>query len=73
MTSLSMLNEMTRIDGLRASVAAMAAAAAVAVSAWHGRAVQRRALADLDDRMLRDIGLAPSTRAAMVAKPIWRI
>jgi uncharacterized protein YjiS (DUF1127 family) len=36
------------------------------------RAEQRRALAELDERMLKDVGIAPSTAAREIAKPFWR-
>ena len=36
------------------------------------RAEQRRALAALDDRMLKDVGIAPGEAAREIAKPFWR-
>ena len=36
------------------------------------RAEQRRALAELDDRMLKDVGIAPGEAAREIAKPFWR-
>jgi uncharacterized protein YjiS (DUF1127 family) len=36
------------------------------------RAAQRRHLADLDERMLKDVGLTPSAAARECAKPWWR-
>lgn len=39
---------------------------------WQERAEQRRALARLDDYMLRDIGLTRADVAAEHAKPFWR-
>lgn len=42
------------------------------VSAWLRRWHTRRSLAKLDMHLLRDIGMAPETRAAEVAKPFWR-
>ena len=38
---------------------------------WAERARQRRELARLDDRMLKDIGLNRATMQAEVAKPFW--
>ena len=38
---------------------------------WRARARQRRALLQLDDRLLKDIGIARSTRDAECAKPRW--
>jgi uncharacterized protein YjiS (DUF1127 family) len=52
------------------------AALAWAALAWAassiGRARQRRALACLDDRLLRDIGLSRAAAAREAAKPFWR-
>ena len=39
---------------------------------WTSRARQRRALAELDDRLLRDIGLPPNAARAEATKWIWR-
>ena len=36
------------------------------------RAEQRRALAELDERMLRDVGLTRAAARAECAKPFWR-
>ena len=40
---------------------------------WTARYNQRRALALLDDRMLRDIGLTRGDAEFEIAKPIWRL
>jgi uncharacterized protein YjiS (DUF1127 family) len=42
-----------------------------AYSTWRERAAQRRALARLDDRLLRDMGLSRSDVEEEVAKPFW--
>jgi uncharacterized protein YjiS (DUF1127 family) len=39
---------------------------------WRERAHQRRALAMLDDRLLRDIGLTRFDVANEIRKPFWR-
>ena len=39
---------------------------------WLDRARQRRHLARLDDRMLRDIGLDRASIGQEIAKPFWR-
>lgn len=39
---------------------------------WQRRANQRHALASLDDRMLRDLGLSRSEAAWESRKPFWR-
>jgi uncharacterized protein YjiS (DUF1127 family) len=40
---------------------------------WHQRARQRRQLACLSDRMLRDIGLTRADVLAESSKPFWRL
>jgi uncharacterized protein YjiS (DUF1127 family) len=40
--------------------------------AWQERAEQRRTLRQLDDRMLRDIGLSRADVAREADKPVWR-
>ncbi len=39
---------------------------------WQDRARQRYRLAELDDRMLADIGLGRATAANEAAKPFWQ-
>jgi len=39
---------------------------------WSARSRQRRALAGLDDAMLKDIGLSRADIAFEAAKPFWR-
>ncbi len=39
---------------------------------WLERRSSRRALADLDERLLRDIGLSRSEAIAETAVPFWR-
>ena len=56
--------------GLR--VHAALAAIAGAVYEWNERGRQRRLLARLDDRMLRDIGLTRLDVEREVSKPFWR-
>lgn len=61
-----------RID--RAAVLARAAlrASAAWLARCHARAEQRRALAALDARLLKDVGIAPPAADAESAKPWWR-
>ena len=40
--------------------------------AWHERTVDRRRLAELDDRMLADMGLDRATAIGEAEKPFWR-
>ena len=42
------------------------------VRMWFERSRQRRALADLDDRLLRDIGVTSAQASREAAKPFWR-
>lgn len=39
---------------------------------WQGRAESRRRLAELDDRLLADIGADREDLAAEAAKPFWK-
>ena len=41
-------------------------------STWRRRSADRRDLAQLDDYLLRDIGLSHGDRAREVSKPFWR-
>ncbi|HEY7608675.1 MAG TPA: DUF1127 domain-containing protein [Alphaproteobacteria bacterium] len=38
----------------------------------HARAEQRRHLAELDERMLKDVGITPAEAAEESTKPWWR-
>ena len=42
------------------------------VLAWQERAFQRRRLMELDDRLLRDMGIDRTEAAREYAKPFWR-
>ncbi len=55
-------------SGLRRALMALAARAEACVS----RSRQRRALADLDERLLRDIGVTAYDAAHEADKPFWR-
>lgn len=43
-----------------------------ALLTWQARQLQRAHLAELDDRLLRDMGLTRSDVAREAAKPFWR-
>jgi uncharacterized protein YjiS (DUF1127 family) len=45
---------------------------AVAILLWMERVRERRALAELDDRLLRDIGLTRADVWQEIRKPFWR-
>ncbi len=42
------------------------------VMGWMDRARQRRHLAELDDRLLRDIGISRAEVEAEMSRPVWR-
>jgi uncharacterized protein YjiS (DUF1127 family) len=44
---------------------------AVRVLAWQDRARSRRQLANLDDHLLRDIGISRADMTREVGKPFW--
>lgn len=46
--------------------------AAVALVTWQGRIRERRQLASMDDRLLRDIGVSRSEVHAETIKPFWQ-
>lgn len=52
----------------RFTLAALAQVAGV----WMQRAVERRALASLDERLLSDIGVTRADAALEMDKPFWR-
>ena len=43
------------------------------VATWRQRARQRRELANLDHRALRDLGISPSDVQFEINKPFWRV
>jgi uncharacterized protein YjiS (DUF1127 family) len=45
---------------------------AEAFLAWHDRARERRALIELSDHMLRDIGISRAEACREAARPFWR-
>ena len=47
-------------------------AAANAVYRWTQRARQRKHLAQLDDRLLKDVGITPLAAAEEAKKPFWK-
>ncbi|MDX1540826.1 MAG: DUF1127 domain-containing protein [Geminicoccaceae bacterium] len=40
--------------------------------AWDGRARSRRQLCDLDDRLLKDIGISRADALCEALKPFWK-
>jgi uncharacterized protein YjiS (DUF1127 family) len=53
-------------------LARLGSAAVRVIWFWMERSRQRRALADLDDRLLRDIGLARDEARRECANPFWK-
>jgi uncharacterized protein YjiS (DUF1127 family) len=39
---------------------------------WRCRALSRRGIAELDHRVIRDLGISPSQMRFEAAKPFWR-
>jgi uncharacterized protein YjiS (DUF1127 family) len=54
------------------SAAAIARAAMTAILLWGDRRRQRHALAELDDHLLRDIGLTRHQARTEALEPFWR-
>ncbi len=46
--------------------------AAATLKLWYQRARQRRRLAQLDEHLLRDIGITPEQARREARKPFWR-
>jgi len=42
------------------------------IAFWYGRWLQRQDLAELDDHILRDIGISPREVKRECAKPFWQ-
>ena len=59
--------------GLRAGLCALVSRCADVVLAWQDRASQRAALASLDDRMLKDVGLNRAAASEEARRPFWRL
>jgi uncharacterized protein YjiS (DUF1127 family) len=56
----------------RENIRGLVLAGARLLATWIARARQRRALAALDDRLLRDIGISRGEAWRECAKPFWR-
>jgi uncharacterized protein YjiS (DUF1127 family) len=59
------------LDGIRRGVAIIGSALSARLGLLCQRASQRRALARLNDRLLRDIGLTREEADAEARKPFW--
>jgi len=69
-TFSSPINGLTR--GFAGEVAAVVDRVLEAPFVWAERAAERRHLAELDDHLLRDIGLNRAELDAASTKPFWR-
>lgn len=58
--------------GLRAGLCTFLSRCASVVLGWQERAFQRAALASLDDRMLKDIGLSRVDAVEEARRPFWK-
>jgi uncharacterized protein YjiS (DUF1127 family) len=58
--------------GLPADPGRLFLASVQTLQTWYERSRQRRRLARLDDRLLRDIGLDRVTVMEEISKPFWR-
>jgi uncharacterized protein YjiS (DUF1127 family) len=59
--------------GLRSAARHALMGVVEALLAWHDRARERRALMELSDQMLRDIGISRAEARGEASKPSWRI
>jgi uncharacterized protein YjiS (DUF1127 family) len=61
------------MPGRSVSLADRLFAAVGQVLLWYGRARERRALAELDDHLLRDIGVSRAEAEREITKPFWQV
>ncbi|MFW5679116.1 MAG: DUF1127 domain-containing protein [Pseudomonadota bacterium] len=61
------------IPGRHVSVTDRVLAAIGQALLWYGRARERRALAELDDHLLRDIGVSRAEADREAGKPFWQV
>ena len=61
------------VSSLSSSILRLAAGAARSVAAWAERRRQLRALSDLDDHLLRDIGLSHDDVEHACSRPFWAL
>lgn len=61
----------TRLAGRKVQVGLVARVVDLLLT-WSDRMRQRRHLAELDDRLLRDIGVSRADIEAEISRPFWR-
>lgn len=76
------MSRLQTTDGVAADAAGLAGfpavlrapldAAAATIALWRARHHDRRAIRQLDDHMLRDIGLDPIAAHEIAARPFWK-
>lgn len=59
------------VPGIRTSLGRFLLSASCTLQLWYERSRQRRALARLDDRLLRDIGIDRVSAMEEISKPFW--
>jgi uncharacterized protein YjiS (DUF1127 family) len=62
----------TEVTGLSAGLGRLFLASLQTLQLWYERSRQRRRLARLDERLLRDIGVDRITAMEEASKPFWR-
>ena len=62
----------SRLPALRSTLVAMICALRAMLRTWQIRARQRRELRDLDDAVLRDVGISRAQARFSADKPFWR-
>jgi len=60
------------VTGLRAGLGRLFLASLKTLHSWYERSKQRRRLAQLDDHLLRDIGIDRVAAMKEAYKPFWR-
>ncbi|MBE9557166.1 MAG: DUF1127 domain-containing protein [Proteobacteria bacterium] len=60
------------VSGLPAGLGRLFLASLQTLQLWYERSRQRRRLAQMDDRLLRDIGIDRIAAMEEAAKPFWR-
>jgi len=62
----------SRLPALRSTLAALLGTLGATLRTWQIRVRQRRELRDLDDAVLRDVGISRAQARFSAEKPFWR-